>query len=70
MRLAAEEVVETARKIAADVLEAAPADVVLDPGGAGFHVIGAPAISPQSSAGARAAARSSALRASARVSNR
>jgi aerobic carbon-monoxide dehydrogenase large subunit len=44
VRLAAEEVVETARKIAADLLEAAPADVVLDAAGAGFHVIGAPAI--------------------------
>jgi aerobic carbon-monoxide dehydrogenase large subunit len=45
VRLAAEEVVDAARRVAADLLEAAPDDVVLDAAGARFHVRGAPAIS-------------------------
>ncbi len=40
---AATEVVERARGLAAELLEAAPADVVLAADGSGFHVIGTPA---------------------------
>ncbi|MCP3911712.1 MAG: xanthine dehydrogenase family protein molybdopterin-binding subunit [Actinomycetia bacterium] len=40
---AATEVVDQARSIAADLLEAAEADIVPADGGAGFHVVGTPA---------------------------
>ncbi len=40
--LAAAEVAERARRLAAELLEASPEDVVLDVGGGGFHVAGAP----------------------------
>ena len=39
---AAEGVADRARELAADRLEAAPSDVVLDPSGGGFHVAGSP----------------------------
>jgi carbon-monoxide dehydrogenase large subunit len=42
---AAVELVEAARKLAADALEADPADVVLDPVAGAFHVSGTPAVS-------------------------
>lgn len=42
VRQAAGEVVARARRLAADLLEAAPDDVVLDPGGGRFHVVGSP----------------------------
>ena len=41
--LAAEDVVEAAKKLVADYLEAAPGDVVLDEAVAGFHLAGVPA---------------------------
>ncbi len=41
-RLAADEVVDRARKLVADYLEASVTDVVLDPGLGRFHVAGAP----------------------------
>jgi carbon-monoxide dehydrogenase large subunit len=41
-RLAADEVVDQARNLVADYLEASVADVVLDPGLGRFHVVGAP----------------------------
>ncbi|HVF31944.1 MAG TPA: xanthine dehydrogenase family protein molybdopterin-binding subunit [Acidimicrobiales bacterium] len=41
---AAEQVVEKAKQIAADLLEANPDDVVLDPASATFHVTGTPAV--------------------------
>ncbi|HET6954342.1 MAG TPA: xanthine dehydrogenase family protein molybdopterin-binding subunit [Acidimicrobiales bacterium] len=43
VRGAAVEVLEQARRVAADLLEAAAEDVVLDPAGGGFHVVGTPA---------------------------
>ena len=44
VRAAADDVVEQARRLAADLLEANPDDVVLDTGAGRFHVAGAPAI--------------------------
>jgi carbon-monoxide dehydrogenase large subunit len=41
---AADQVVEQARRVAAELLEASPDDVVLDTGGGAFHVAGAPSI--------------------------
>ena len=41
---AADQVVEQAKRIAADLLEANPDDVVLDPASASFHVTGTPAV--------------------------
>jgi aerobic carbon-monoxide dehydrogenase large subunit len=41
-RIAADEVVERAKKLAADQLEVSPDDVVLDVGGGRFQVVGAP----------------------------
>jgi aerobic carbon-monoxide dehydrogenase large subunit len=43
VRAAAVEVVDRAREVAAELLEAAVDDVVLDPGGGRFHVAGTPA---------------------------
>ena len=43
LRQAAVEVVERGRRLAADLLEAAPGDVVLDPAAGAFHVAGSPA---------------------------
>jgi aerobic carbon-monoxide dehydrogenase large subunit len=45
MAQAADVVVERARQVAADLLEAAPGDVVLDPADGCFHVVGTPAVS-------------------------
>ncbi|MGH9101852.1 MAG: xanthine dehydrogenase family protein molybdopterin-binding subunit [Acidimicrobiales bacterium] len=45
VRRAATEVVEQARQVAADLLEAAPEDVVLDVATGAFHVAGAPGVS-------------------------
>ena len=42
---ASEMVVDQARKAAADLLEANPADIVLDTDSARFHVAGTPAVS-------------------------
>ncbi len=42
IRLAADEVAENAKKVAADQLEVSPDDVVLDTVGGRFHVVGAP----------------------------
>ncbi len=55
-RQAAVQVVERARRLAADLLEADPADVVLDPAGGRFHVAGAPAAASCSWAALAAAA--------------
>jgi carbon-monoxide dehydrogenase large subunit len=43
-RLAADDVLEQAKKLVADYLEASPADIVLDPGARRLHVAGDPAI--------------------------
>jgi len=52
---AAELVVDLARRVAADALEANPADVVLDAGLGVFHVVGTPAVSRSWADVARAA---------------
>lgn len=58
-RQAAAAVVERARSLAADLLEADPADVVLDPEGRRFHVAGAPASPDRSRSWAELAAAAS-----------
>ncbi|HET9070654.1 MAG TPA: xanthine dehydrogenase family protein molybdopterin-binding subunit [Acidimicrobiales bacterium] len=60
---AALEMVEQARKLAADALEAAPADVVLDKVAGTFHVAGTPAVSRTWSELAEGAAATGGLRA-------
>ena len=60
---AALEMVEQARKLAADALEAAPADIVLDKVAGTFHVAGTPAVSRTWSELAEGAAATGGLRA-------
>jgi carbon-monoxide dehydrogenase large subunit len=55
-RQAAVQVLERARRLAADLLEADPADVVLDPAEGRFHVVGAPSAASCSWAALAAAA--------------
>ena len=60
---AAEQVVDDARRLAADLLEAAVEDVVLDTGSGAFHVTGTPSKSVDWKAVATASAAGSALKA-------
>jgi carbon-monoxide dehydrogenase large subunit len=55
VHLAAVEVVDKAKALAADLFEAAPADIVLDQNGGQFHVAGTPAIAKDWGEVARAA---------------
>ena len=46
-RQAATQVVDMAKELAADLLEANPDDIVVDPAGGGLHVAGTPAVGPE-----------------------